>query len=128
MIKYPTPAEIEKSALAYHRRARARKAPSERATVEPAGPLGSLAVATCSLPGLESEILRVAQALENNALTRDAIAGDGLALSDLQQKCGRESEALRASAQILRRHVASANVRQPEGNVEISHDRERKIL
>lgn len=49
-----------------------------------------------------SEILRVADALEGNAITRDSIRGDGLALTELQQRCARESEALRYCAKALR--------------------------
>jgi hypothetical protein len=77
------------------------------------------AVTTGSLRGLESEILRVATALDHNAQTREAIVGEWLALDGFQNRVQLEAAALRISAEILRRHVAATSERQPEENTAV---------
>lgn len=113
------------------RRFRPAQGPSEGAPHESTGPAKVVAaVPTGSLPVPASEILRVASALEDNALTRDAIAGDGLALTDMQQQCRTEAIALRYCANVLKRHseylrrqVEHSTERQPEENPSISRER-----
>lgn len=86
------------------------------------------AVVTGSIPVPASEILRVASALEDNALTRDAIVGSALALFEWEARSKREAAALRYCANVLKRHaeylrrqVEHSNERQPEENAEITH-------
>ena len=86
-------------------------------TTGTAGPVGSLGRATGSNPVSESEILRVASALEDNARTRELVVGSRHPIDAFEKRALQESRALYAAAGILRRHAASATERQPESNV-----------
>jgi len=98
--------------------AKTDNAMSVEPTIENGRSASVVALATGSLRGLESEILRVATALDHNAQTREAIVGEWLALDGFQNRVQLEAAALRISAEILRRHVAATSERQPEGNIQ----------
>lgn len=101
----------------YAERVRRALASSEDAPPESTGPLPVVGSGgAVGGRGIESEIIRVATALEHNAMTREAIVGEWLPLDGFQNQLQLEARAMRESAKILRRHVASENERQPEPN------------
>jgi hypothetical protein len=81
------------------------------------------AVATGSLPVSAAEILRVASALDDNALLRENIVGSHQPIAAWEAKSLIEAKSLRYCATVLKRHaeyirrqVEHSTGRQPEEN------------
>ena len=88
------------------------------------------ALAACSLPVTASEILRVVEALENNAQTRETVLSIRKEKDTWEERVAREAASLRYCAMVLRRHstyvsrqIEHDTPRQPEENTETSQPR-----
>lgn len=90
------------------------------ASCETAGPSGSLAVATCSLPVSSAEALMRKWRKDLDLFQKLYEACDPTDMVNRGNWLGRIS-ALGTAHQELRREMASANVRQPEENHRLGH-------